>query len=52
VTSIWLLCSLSLVVNHPDSNPMVMGLWLTMSAYFLGICAWRTSVEWLDSSRV
>lgn len=52
VTSIWLLCSLSLVVNHPYSNSMVTGLWLAMSAYFLGICAWRTSVEWLDSSRV
>ena len=51
VTSVWLLCSLSLVVNHPDINPMVMGLWLLMSAYFLGICAWRTLADRLDRSR-
>jgi phosphatidylcholine synthase len=52
VTAVWLLCSLSLVVNHPHINPVVMGLWLAMSAYFLGICIWRTSIEWLDRSRV
>ncbi|MGF6399821.1 phosphatidylcholine synthase [Pseudomonas frederiksbergensis] len=52
VTAIWLLCSLSLVVNHPVINPLVMGLWLLMSAYFLGICFWRTALEWFDSSRL
>ena len=51
VTAIWLLCSLSLVINHPVINPMVMGLWLLMSAYFLGICIWRTALEWFDASR-
>ncbi|MDY7559845.1 CDP-alcohol phosphatidyltransferase family protein [Pseudomonas sp. 10B1] len=51
VTAVWLLCSLSLVVNHPAISPMVMGLWLLMSAYFLGICAWRTLAERLDRSR-
>ena len=51
VTAIWLLCSLSLVVNHPVINPLVMGLWLLMSAYFLGICIWRTAMEWFDVSR-
>jgi len=51
VTAVWLLCSLSLVVNHPYNGVMVMGLWLTMSAYFLGICIWRTSLEWFDRSR-
>jgi phosphatidylcholine synthase len=25
-----------------------MGLWLLMSAYFLGICIWRTALEWFD----
>ena len=51
VTSVWLLCSLSLVLNHPYNSPWVMGLWLAMSAYFLGICIWRTSLEWFDTSR-
>jgi phosphatidylcholine synthase len=52
VTAIWLLCSLSLVLNHPLINPLVMGLWLLMSAYFLGICLWRTALEWFDESRL
>ncbi|OLF54538.1 phosphatidylcholine synthase [Pseudomonas chlororaphis] len=52
VTAIWLLCSLSLVVNHPYNGPWVMGLWLAMSAYFLGICIWRTALEWFDRSRI
>ena len=51
VTFIWLLCSLLLILRHPDESPLVMALWLAMSAYFLGICLWRTSVEWLDRSR-
>jgi phosphatidylcholine synthase len=42
---------LSLVINHPVINPLVMGLWLLMSAYFLGICLWRTALEWFDGSR-
>jgi phosphatidylcholine synthase len=36
------------VLNHPVINPLVMGLWLLMSAYFLGICIWRTALEWFD----
>jgi phosphatidylcholine synthase len=28
-----------------------MGLWLLMSAYFLGICIWRTALEWFENSR-
>ncbi|MDE1165454.1 MAG: phosphatidylcholine/phosphatidylserine synthase [Pseudomonas sp.] len=46
VTAIWLLCSLSLVHDHPAINPLVMTLWLLMSAYFLGVCIWRTAAEW------
>nr|WP_268949748.1 CDP-alcohol phosphatidyltransferase family protein [Pseudomonas fluorescens] len=52
VTAIWLLCSLSLVLNHPVINPLVMGLWLLMSAYFLGICIWRTALEWFERPQV
>lgn len=46
VTTIWLVCSALLIINHPHNGPVVMGLWLTMSAYFLGICLWRTSLEY------
>jgi phosphatidylcholine synthase len=52
VTAIWLLCSLSLVLNHPVINPLVMGLWLLASAYFLGICIWRTALEWFDGAHL
>lgn len=48
VTAIWLLCSLALVLGHPALNVWVMGLWLLMSGYFLGICIWRTAVDWVD----
>ena len=48
VTAIWLLCSLSLVHDHPAINPLVMTVWTVMSAYFLGICLWRTAMEWIN----
>ena len=48
VTAIWLLCSLSLVHDHPAINPLVMTVWAVMSAYFLGICLWRTAMEWMS----
>jgi phosphatidylcholine synthase len=51
VTFVWLLCSLLLVLSHPDNNPTVMLVWLAMSAYFLGICIWRTALEWLGRLR-
>ncbi|MGE7956228.1 phosphatidylcholine synthase [Pseudomonas sp. NPDC089530] len=51
VTAIWLLCSLSLVINHPYNGAWVMGLWLAMSAYFLGICIWRTALGRSGRSR-
>ncbi len=46
VTTVWLICSALLIINHPNNGPFVMGLWLAMSAYFLGICLWRTSLEY------
>lgn len=51
VTFVWLLCSLLLVLWQPASNTFVMGVWALMSAYFLGICIWRTSLEWLGRLR-
>jgi phosphatidylcholine synthase len=52
VTTIWLLCSLALVIKHPDNRGFFMGLWYLASAYFLGVCFWRTSLEWFDKARV
>lgn len=51
VTFVWLLCSLLLVLSHPANNPTVLLVWLAMSAYFLGICIWRTALEWLGRLR-
>lgn len=50
VTFIWLLCSALLVVTREAHNPAIVWLWLATSAYFLGICLWRTSLEWFDKS--
>lgn len=51
VTTVWLVCSALLVIDHPAQSPTVMIVWLAMSAYFLGICLWRTSLEWLGKLR-
>jgi phosphatidylcholine synthase len=51
VTTVWLLCSLGLVINHPDNSGFLMWLWYLASAYFLGVCFWRTSLEWFDKTR-
>ena len=50
VTALWLLCSVSLVLTHPDDGHLVIGLWSITSAYFLGICLWRTSMEWFGKT--
>jgi phosphatidylcholine synthase len=52
VTAIWFLCSFLLVMNHPYIGSIVLSIWLAMSAYFLGICIWRTSLEWIDKTRI
>ena len=44
----WLLCSFLMVMDYPNTNPWTFGLWSVMSAYFLGICIWRTALEWLE----
>nr|WP_257626677.1 CDP-alcohol phosphatidyltransferase family protein [Pseudomonas sp. Xaverov 83] len=51
VTTIWLLCSLLLVIDFPYTNRLTLGLWLLMSAYFLGICIWRTALEWVETHK-
>ncbi|WP_025126368.1 phosphatidylcholine synthase [Pseudomonas sp. PH1b] len=46
VTFVWLFSGALLVLSHPARSPSVMGLWLAASAYFLGICLWRSAQEW------
>ncbi|MBD1551388.1 phosphatidylcholine synthase [Pseudomonas typographi] len=46
VTFGWLLCSLWLIVIRPALEPAPLLLWLACSAYFAGICVWRTALEW------
>jgi phosphatidylcholine synthase len=52
VTAVWFFCSFLLVMNHPYNASVTLSVWLAMSAYFLGICIWRTSMEWIDKARV
>jgi phosphatidylcholine synthase len=40
-----------LVIDFPYTNRLTLGLWLLMSAYFLGICIWRTALEWVETHK-
>ncbi len=51
VTAIWLLCSLSMVVNQPNNGTAILVVWSLMSAYFLLVCFWRTALEWVGRVR-
>ncbi|WP_027897317.1 phosphatidylcholine synthase [Zestomonas thermotolerans] len=45
-TFVWMLCCAALIVLYPRQPPLLMALWLLASAYFLGICLWRSAREW------
>jgi phosphatidylcholine synthase len=45
VTSHLVSVQLSAGDQSSGDQPVVMGLWLLMSAYFLGICFWRTRLS-------
>ncbi|MFV3303932.1 phosphatidylcholine synthase [Pseudomonas sp. NY15181] len=46
VTFIWMLSSALLILQQPHDQPWQLGLWFAASAYFVGVCIWRTAVEW------
>ncbi|MNF15287.1 Phosphatidylcholine synthase [compost metagenome] len=46
VTFIWMLSSALLIVQQPDDRPWLLGIWFVASAYFIGVCLWRTAREW------
>ncbi|TWI56738.1 phosphatidylcholine synthase [Pseudomonas duriflava] len=51
VTFAWMLCSMLLILEHPFHKGIVMSIWFATSVYFVGICVWRTSLEWFDRLR-
>ena len=46
VTFVWMLSSALLILQQPVDQPWLLGLWFAASAYFVGVCVWRTVVEW------
>ncbi|MBV6334349.1 phosphatidylcholine/phosphatidylserine synthase, partial [Pseudomonas aeruginosa] len=46
VTFVWLISSGLLIVQQPADLPILLGLWFAASAYFVGICLWRSAREW------
>lgn len=48
VTFVWLISSGLLIVQQPADLPILLGLWFAASAYFVGICLWRSAREWFS----
>ncbi|CAD5108507.1 phosphatidylcholine synthase [Zestomonas carbonaria] len=46
VTIVWMLCCAGLIVLYPRQPLGLLVPWLLASAYFLGVCLWRTAREW------
>ncbi|MBM7060010.1 phosphatidylcholine/phosphatidylserine synthase [Pseudomonas sp. UL073] len=46
VTGLWMVCCAWLILIFPARPPLLLALWLITSAYFLGICLWRSAREW------
>nr|ADW77212.1 phosphatidylcholine synthase [Pseudomonas sp. 593(2011)] len=48
VTFVWMLSSALLILQQPTDQPWLLGLWFAASAYFVGVCVWRTAMEWFN----
>ena len=46
VTLVWMLACGLLIVQYPANPTWLLAVWLLASAYFVGICLWRTAREW------
>ncbi|WP_084309777.1 phosphatidylcholine synthase [Pseudomonas jinjuensis] len=46
VTFVWMLSSALLILQQPVDRPWLLGIWFVASAYFIGVCLWRTAREW------
>ena len=42
MTAVWMVSSLMLVLRQPENSAVLMVPWIVSSAWFAGICAWRT----------
>jgi len=46
-TMVWMLACAVLILQHPLHPTWLLVVWLLASAYFVGVCVWRTVREWL-----
>nr|WP_235040544.1 CDP-alcohol phosphatidyltransferase family protein [Halomonas profundi] len=48
VTLMWCACVTSLLLSSPEQPAWAFWGWAIASAYFIGMCLWRTAQEWFD----
>ena len=46
VTCLWMLASALLILQYPLNQSWLLAIWLLASAYFVGVCLWRSAREW------
>lgn len=46
VTFVWMLSSALLILYFPANQAWLLALWWLASAYFVGMCLWRSALEW------
>ncbi|UXY51826.1 phosphatidylcholine synthase [Pseudomonas tohonis] len=51
VTFVWMLSSMFLIIQYPDLKSMMVALWGLSSAYFVGVCLWRSLMDWSGKLR-
>ena len=49
VTFVWMLSSALLILQYPVNQFWLLGLWWLASAYFVGMCLWRSAREWFPA---
>ncbi|WP_439887701.1 phosphatidylcholine synthase [Pseudomonas sp. MBLB4123] len=49
VTLVWMLACLALILRYPSQPIWLLAIWLSASAYFVGICLWRSAREWFSA---
>jgi phosphatidylcholine synthase len=49
MTAVWMISSLMLVLRQPETPLVLMVPWVVSSAWFAGICAWRTVRDYTQS---
>ncbi len=49
VTFVWMLSSALLILQYPVNQFWLLALWWLASAYFVGMCLWRSAREWFPA---